>query len=100
MQKEWVAGNYWDVDEDEFPPGYAPGLNSAGLVPRRFRLRDDLMHRPYLPLTCALKLCDRVRPDRVVYIIAKYLADWVPLCVTGECSRGLFRSVVRAIDAP
>jgi hypothetical protein len=47
-------------------------------------MRDDKMHRVYLPLTCAMKLCDSIRPERLAYIVADYLADLVPLYSTGE----------------
>jgi hypothetical protein len=60
------------------------GGAGAGEDSRRFRMRDDKMHRVYLPLTCAMKLCDSVRPERLAYIAAGYLADILPLYSTGE----------------
>jgi hypothetical protein len=64
-------------------------LHSSGS--RRFRMRDDLMHRVYLPLTCAMKLCDSIRPDRLAYHAADYLASIVPLFATGVL-HGIFDS--------
>jgi len=49
---------------------------------RRFKMRDDTMHRVYLPLTCAMKLCDFIRPDRLAYVAADYLAGIVPIYST------------------
>lgn len=48
------------------------------------RMRDDEMHRVYLPLTCAMKLCDYIRPQRLAYCAADYLAGIVPVYSTGE----------------
>jgi len=56
------------------------GPHSGGS--RRFRMRDDKMHRVYLPLTCAIKLCDTIRPQRLAYVVAGYLADIVPVYST------------------
>jgi len=67
----------YDVDMDE-----DLGANHAHTPLRRFKMRDDVMHRVYLPLTCAMKLCDSVRPERLAYIVADYLAGIVPLCST------------------
>jgi hypothetical protein len=58
------------------------GLSPAGESSRR--MRDDKLHRLYLPLTCAMKLCDSIRPERLAYIAADYLADILPLYSTGE----------------
>lgn len=54
------------------------------LATRRYKMRDHEMHRVYLPFACALKLCDRVRPERMAYIVADYLAAVTPLFVTGQ----------------
>ena len=51
---------------------------------RKSRMRDDKMHRVYLPLTCAMKLCDYIRPKRLAYIAADYLAGKVPAYSTGQ----------------
>ncbi|KAF8581473.1 hypothetical protein K439DRAFT_1662269 [Ramaria rubella] len=45
----------------------------------RVKMPDEKMHRLYLPLTCALELCDTVRPERLTHIVAEYLANIVPL---------------------
>lgn len=48
------------------------------------RMPDETMHRLFLPLTCAMKLCDSIRPERLGYVVAEYLADIMPLLSTGE----------------
>ena len=68
------------------------GVGDSAPPTRRFRMRDDIMHRVYLPLTCAMKLCDSIRPERVAYIVADYLADLVPLYATGELHSSFSRS--------
>lgn len=84
MEERELAGEFDDVDEEELPErDKTPTSNVTGFVPRRFRMRDDTMHRCYLPLACALRLCDRVHPERVAYIMADYLAGELPLYATG-----------------
>ena len=53
----------------------------AGMRPR---MPDQTMHRLFLPLTCAMKLCDSILPQRLTFVVAEYLADIVPLLSTGE----------------
>lgn len=90
LEKRWRDGllddDPDDLDEDKIPPDNALGLKAIGYVPRRFKMRDDTMHQSYLPLTCALKLCDDVRPERVAYVLASYLSDQVPLYTAGRLS--------------
>jgi hypothetical protein len=71
-------------EEEEMDTDDTLGGRHAGESLRRFRMRDDRMHRVYLPLTCAVKLCDAIQPGRLVYIAAEYLAEIIPLYSTGE----------------
>ncbi|KAF8510712.1 hypothetical protein JB92DRAFT_2938599, partial [Gautieria morchelliformis] len=48
----------------------------------RSRMPDQTMHRLFLPLTCAMKLCDSILPERLALIVAEYLADIVPFIAT------------------
>ena len=84
MEKRWIAGDFDDIDEVDLPEfDDALGFNETRFVARRFRMRDDLMHRCYLPFICALRLCDRIRPERVAYVMGEYLAREVPVYATG-----------------
>lgn len=56
--------------------------NPAFPVTRRFRMMDDKMHRVYMPLTCATKLCDSVVPARLAHKVAEHLADIIPVFST------------------
>lgn len=55
---------------------YRPGV--------RPRMPDQTMHRLFLPITCAMKLCDLILPQRLAFIVAEYLADIVPVLSSGE----------------
>ncbi|KAF8522924.1 hypothetical protein BU17DRAFT_64123 [Hysterangium stoloniferum] len=50
--------------------------------PRRFRLVDQNLHRVYLPLTCAVTLCNSIKPRRMAFKIASYVADIIPQYAT------------------
>jgi hypothetical protein len=79
LEKKRIAGELDDVDDEDIAGEEAVDCSTA----RRFKMRDDTMHRVYLPFTCALMLCDLVRPERVAYVAANYLASIVPLYATG-----------------
>ncbi|KAF8510709.1 hypothetical protein JB92DRAFT_2938582 [Gautieria morchelliformis] len=79
LEKRWIAGELNDVDEEDIA-AHEGAFGSS--TTRRFKMRDDTMHRVYLPFTCALMLCDLVQPERVAYIAANYLASIVPLYAT------------------
>lgn len=83
LEQSRQAGEFNDAEEEETTLDNAPGFDTTGYTTRRFKMRDDHMHRVYLPLTCALRLCDRVLPERVAYVVADYLAGVVPLFATG-----------------
>lgn len=46
-------------------------------------MQDDRMHRLFMPLTCAIKLCDTV-PPRLAQHVARYIANIGPYCATSE----------------
>ncbi|KAF8510714.1 hypothetical protein JB92DRAFT_2938645 [Gautieria morchelliformis] len=58
------------------------GENDLASGTRKFRMRDEKMHRLYMPLTCATKLCDSIIPTRLACTAAKYLADIIPMYST------------------
>ena len=84
LERKRHAGELDDAD-DEDTDELSQEEHDGDAVPpvRRFKMRDDNMHRVYLPLTCAVELCDEVRPARLAYIVAGYLADIIPLYVSG-----------------
>lgn len=52
------------------------------------KMKDDKMYRLFLPLTCASKLCDTIRPEDLAYRVADYIADitpWYTICVCSVC---------------
>jgi hypothetical protein len=76
LERQRIRGELDDADfENDGTPAYLP--------PRRFKMRDDNMHRLFRPLTCAIQLCDQIRPKRLAYIVADYLADILPFYSTG-----------------
>ena len=82
LERKRLAGELDDADEvmDDYE------RQTEHLAPhfiRTFRMPDDTMHRLFLPLTCAIELCDEVRPARLAYLIADYLADIIPFYATG-----------------
>lgn len=42
------------------------------------KIQDTRMHRLYMPLTCAITLCDTICPEPLVYRVAEYIADITP----------------------
>ena len=83
-----------DIDEDgdegaEWDTGTHGHGHDAALT-RRFRMRDDNMHRVFLPLTCAIELCDQILPERLAYIVAGYIADIIPRYATGSFRNSVF----------
>ncbi|KAF8581472.1 hypothetical protein K439DRAFT_219100 [Ramaria rubella] len=83
LEQKWKAGELDDAEDEIMDePTNAPQINQARFHSRRFKMRDDQMHRLFLPLTCALKLCDRIRPQRVAHVVADYLATQVPIYAT------------------
>ena len=58
------------------------GVNARNI--RVSRMPDETMHRLFLPLTCAMTLCDSIRPQRLAFQVAEYMADIVPLLSTSE----------------
>jgi hypothetical protein len=78
LERKRTAGELDDADADVMEAHFEdmdPRL-------RRFRMRDDYLHRMYLPLTCAIQLCDQIRPARLAYLVADYLAEIIPYFVT------------------
>ena len=67
------------VDHVEDPNGTHPASGN-----RLFKMRDEKMHRVYMPLTCATKLCDFIVPARLACKVAGYLADIIPTYSTSE----------------
>jgi hypothetical protein len=57
---------------------------------RRFMMDDDQMHRLYRPFTCAMELCDKIKPSSLAYTVANYLAKRVPLYGASKCSHFVF----------
>ena len=84
LEQRRIAGELDDVDEEDMiEHDNALGFSMTGYTTRRFKMRDDIMHRVYLPLTCAVRLCDCIRPERAAYVVADYLAAITPLFATG-----------------
>ncbi|KAF8519609.1 hypothetical protein BU17DRAFT_65835 [Hysterangium stoloniferum] len=67
-----------DEDQDEEYNVHTPVLNN-GRQMRRFKMKDDRFHRLYRPFTCAMRLCDTIKPASLAYIAANYLANQVPI---------------------
>ena len=79
LEQKWTAGELDDaVDSQEEGDGYIYPISPL----RRFKMRDDNMHRLFLPLNCAIELCDEIPPE-LAYIVADYLAEMIPTYSTG-----------------
>ena len=87
----------WYIEREEEHNRIVNGGGSTGPYRRRYRMPDKDMHSVYMPLTCAMKLCDTIRPERLVASIAPYLAEMVPSCSTGETAQLSF--ICAAADA-
>lgn len=48
------------------------------------RMRDERMHRLFMPLTCVMKLCDKISLPRLTRRIAGFTADIAPYYTTSE----------------
>ncbi|GJJ14539.1 hypothetical protein Clacol_008804 [Clathrus columnatus] len=46
------------------------------------RMKEDKMHRLFMPMTCAIKLCDIVKPPMLAHKVAQYIAEISPYCAT------------------
>lgn len=53
-------------------------------VARRFSMRDEKMHRVYMPLMCATKMCDLITPARLTFPVVGHLAKIIPVYSTGK----------------
>ena len=83
LEQKRMAGEFDDVEDEDMNPreewdGYTPPISPL----RRFKMRDDNMHRLFLPLNCAIELCDEIPPE-LAYIVADYLAEMIPTYSTG-----------------
>ncbi|GJJ14470.1 hypothetical protein Clacol_008734 [Clathrus columnatus] len=61
--------------------------SEGGPGPPPCKMRDDQMHRLFLPLSCASKLCDTIPSVNLVYRVAKYIADVTPWYATDYTDR-------------
>ncbi|KAF8576237.1 hypothetical protein K439DRAFT_677788 [Ramaria rubella] len=66
---------------------------------RPSKMQDDKMHRVYMPLTCAMQLCDSIKPERLAHRVAEYIADNTPMystvAVMLKCTQDLESYIVR-----
>lgn len=83
LERRRIAGEFDDEDiVDESSEAEHDGTPRL-VCSRWFKMRDDNMHRLFLPLTCAIQLCDEIQPARLVYIVADYLAEIIPYYTAG-----------------
>ncbi|KAF8464818.1 hypothetical protein JB92DRAFT_3063860, partial [Gautieria morchelliformis] len=80
LERQHAAGELDDAEADVMGAHFQ--VVDMGPRWRRFTMGDEYTHKVYLPLTCAIELCDRIRPARLAYIAADYLAEIIPIFST------------------
>jgi len=76
LEKDTKATLAKDREEDSVHWTSTRGIQHY--YPRRHRLVDQHLHRVYLPLTCAVTLCNSIKPQRLAFKVASYIADIIP----------------------
>ncbi|KAF8464817.1 hypothetical protein JB92DRAFT_3063856 [Gautieria morchelliformis] len=83
LERQHAAGELDDAEAEVMDAHFRDvDMDSGNPRLRRFRMGDECMHKVYLPLTCAIQMCDRIQPARLAYLAADYLAEIIPFFST------------------
>ncbi|KAF8519608.1 hypothetical protein BU17DRAFT_89732 [Hysterangium stoloniferum] len=84
MDSQWIRGELEDAEVEGFNVDLATPNPGNGFVPRPFHALDELVHRVYKPLQCAVDLCQDIKSKNLLGRAAEHLAGHLPSFATGS----------------